>query len=273
MKNYLKYGILLCALVIVQLSFSQYREFFDEFPFPYIQQTSSVYKANKVKKRYVYTVAFGKSSLEYMAEMDREGRVIHIALLQPMSMYKRDIYFEYNTTMQLSSAYDIYTKSKDGKFYQEFVLGDKEMMEKFKNAAPKRKVAYQVHQVSDSLMTIYRIEEQQNDTLSYSTYHTNTGVHQYKDFDKYGAKFSMQYQTIENFEFVPLQLVHKDKKRHFYYKLNEKQQIIYLVFESYSGEDIEPYNKEDFLLEYNSKGLMQKMGNVYSNYIYEYEYY
>lgn len=265
--------IWIIVLLVFQNVQAQYREFFDEFPLPYIEQSKEIYKQNKVKKRHVYTTGFGKSTLEYTLTLDKEGRTINMRFLRGMSIYKREVNFEYNSSSNLSEVYDVYTKSKDGKFYQEFIRGDKELMEKFKNAASKKIIKYQIENIPDSLVVIYRIEQELKDTISYSTYHLYTGLHHYKEFEKNGIDFIMEYKKIENFEYVPVQLNYLEKKKRFEYHFDDKMRISHLTFESYRGANKTPYNKEYFTIEYNEKGLIKKIGSFYYNLIFEYEYY
>lgn len=255
---------------------AQYRENFDKYPFRFLQQSDSLYKANKVKARIAYLNSFNTRSLLHEIRMDNQGRITTIIFQPFMSVQTRHTQFTYTDSGSLSEVQDVFEKGKDSKFYQELISKDKKLKEKYKAMPDKIYYNYTISNPADTIKIITRINEK-GDTISQSTY-ANKGLAQhYKEFGQYGADATTIYINHPSFLHLPVSLAYKSLGQaiivNYEYVFNEQNRIVKMIARNSHSDSKEPYSTDTYTLEYDINGLLQKAKSQYVTYEYDYKFY
>ncbi len=222
---------------------AQCRENFDKYPFRFLQQPDSLYKANKVKARIAFSNSFNTRSLSHEFRMDKQGRITAIMFQPFMSVQTRYTQFTYTDSGNLSEVKDVFEKGKDNKFYQELISKDKKLKEKYKAMPDKIYCNYTISNPADTIKIITRINEK-GDTISQSTY-TNKGLTQhYKEFGQYGADATTIYMNHPSFLHLPVSLAYKSLGQptigKYEYVFSEQNRIVKMIARNSHSDNKEP---------------------------------
>lgn len=277
----MKLTILIILLTITSSISAQYTQRLNKECHFLLQQSDSIYKINKVKSRITYRVGENYSN---KFTFNNEGKVVAILFPPKGNYWELNTVFNYDIYGRITNIRDVYTKSKNNKFYSVFVKGDKELEAKFDATPNNVFINYELFFRNDTITKILRKSEVRK--VNTESYYSNKGLKQvFIDKDEYPTSFICEFvpkNTFQNllsiFEYNE---TYGKKIIKYEYAYGENNQFItkmivreYLILKGKPEDYKTPFSNDEYVLEYNKVGLLVKVSRRgYSVYEYRYEYF
>lgn len=278
----LRFFYFVFTLLISLNSFSQYRERFNEYNHLFLQQSDSIYKKKKVKSRVLNFTGYNSLSFKNKMSFDKEGKLIAFQFPADGYFFLTTEFLYDATNSKLLSVQDVFTKTKESKFYQNFVKGDAELESKF-NALPEKEVVKYDLQYKEGVIEKIIRKSEKAKIFTVSEYSNEGLKYKFTDNDQYPVNFDCEFFKAKNYQFLPakftFQKSDEETIRSIEYVYDSKHQFIEKLIVKESGHykmGGKLYKKDEeikeFILEYKN-GLLTTISNNYYTYELVYEFY
>ena len=265
----------LISLFISISGFSQYREIYDKELW-YLQQSDSLYKANRVKTRTTYRLSDlnqNQKVKKLKLTFDREGRISEMEFEPFFGGRFQTTYFQYNAQGTLVNMYSVLVKGQPSKELLNFIGDDPDLMKKLRDLPKRETMSYHIEPQSDTATQYVKKNEagELQATMLISRNNQRalyTGTLKENRITTYLPNKTFQY--LPTYYTVWYGNPPATNEYRFEYRFSSNQ-IQQMTVRKFSSKEL--YSTDVYQLQYNKAGLLTRAAIDYGTHVYEYTYY